>query len=774
MSPLPQNQFNDVFERTRGRSLDGKLETLEITGKPYERSSSNLEKRFPEMLLSPSMEDFANSVKKRSSDVLEDLRHLESKSTEDGEINPNMLTRKTSFIWEDLKSLEARRQDTFSDSVKSFSRQRIDVPGISISMEGRKTYIVEPKINIDENSDSILKTLTYNKNNSNNNSYDGYNNDNDRESKLGVWTKVKPRKRNDNGRRSSERALKIIQENSAILQKILTCQARKRLPDLEEISKQITISPINEEISKIFSPILEKMGLNEHEINEELARINFKDNNDRTTTTTTASEFEAKINDELSKLSLIGDNEEVAYLPDVVDDLGSNDYLLARDAFIDHQINEELSKLLVNYSNDPVFVKNKPYSSSYESSSKVIVNSDNNSNKDDLSYVHRHIDHDLSITTNGVKKNDHKEMEKLDQTFYDCEVVIPTKNYSKSTVLDDPPTNSYDKNSYSFNTSSYEYQSSRISPRKIPSNPYSVRSNDSKFNFDSTGFENTTFEMTTKAAARKSYDSMIKQRPLSKEHLEFRVKYDSTNDDDKDVDKNLSPRARQHDVDLKLNPLNIDDASYRSNRYSSNYNEETSLKTSSIGTSGSDYETTMFLRKYENMSPKIDGYSSSICNTNNYDLISRPYKVTTLDPEVEVAAYLTGITSDTKRYRETNVSSPNDQYLYSKSSSNDSYITITPDSLDDPLTRIRTTYCDVAPVDVASNYRKTNMTYGGYLENEDTKYDFDNSPSPKSSSISRFSLFPVKNSPKKPKDITVKLGLYSPTNSEFTNSTNRS
>ena len=156
LSPLKCLKFanrSDLFERTRGRSLDGKLETLEISGISYDRSNSSLEKRFPEMLLSPSMEDFANSSKKRSSDVLEDVRHLETKATEDGEIDPNMLTRKTSFIWEDLKCLEARRQDTFSDSVSGFSREKIEVPGICISTVGRKSYIVEPKINIDEVSD---------------------------------------------------------------------------------------------------------------------------------------------------------------------------------------------------------------------------------------------------------------------------------------------------------------------------------------------------------------------------------------------------------------------------------------------------------------------------------------------------------------------------------------------------------------------------------------------------------------------------------------------
>ncbi|XP_043481117.1 uncharacterized protein LOC122510496 isoform X2 [Leptopilina heterotoma] len=332
LSPLPKENNSNLFDSLGVKRKESHLSGKTLTAKPFERSCSSLDKKFPNLTSSSSQEELSSSVKKRSSDILEDIKHLESKS--DYPSDTNMLTKKTGYIWEDVQNLEARRLDTFSDSASGFSISRLNIPGISISNENRKTYIVEPKINIDESSDSILKKVAHNT----------INKDDDKEAKLGVWTKVKPRKIGDNGRRSSsDRALKIIQENSAILQKILTCQAKKRLPDLEEISKEITISPINEEISKIFSPILEKMGFNEHEINEELAKINFKD------ITSTTSEFDAKINDELCKLSLIGDDDiESVDLDEII----SQDYLETRDAFIDRQINEELSKLLSNYDNE--------------------------------------------------------------------------------------------------------------------------------------------------------------------------------------------------------------------------------------------------------------------------------------------------------------------------------------------------------------------------------------------------------------------------------------
>lgn len=812
LSPLPNvENRSDILERSRGRSLDGKLETLEVAGISYDRSSSSLEKRFPDMLLSPSMEDFANNAKKRSSDVLDDLKHFEAKTTEDGEIDPSMLTRKSSCIWEDLKSLEARRQDTFSDSVSGFSRQKIDVPGICISSEHRKTYIVEPKMNIDDNSDSILKAVVY----KNGNCQDD--DDEDGESKLGVWTKVKPRKRNDNGRRSSDRALKIIQENSAILQKILTCQARKRLPDLEEISKNITISPINEEISKIFSPILEKMGLNEHEINEELARINLTDL-DRNTTTTTASEFEAKINKELSKLSLVGDDNDVAYLPDV-EDL-SSDYLVHRDAFIDHQINQELSKLISHY--DVVDSPNLSTCStniySYKSSDDSLdINNELGSRdlthstmyqENPLSYVPCN---DYSTLREFSTKRDvdiYRNLEKFDHLAYTKPFptmntesrhpdVVPTSmpyisettiqspkiDYSSSIIEKQSPNNisplksPYDSPySSTLQASSYDYKL-RLSPRKMPSNPYSVRSYDAKSSLD-TGFENSTFELTSRkpiVSSNSNYDYEPKKHILSKEHLEFRVKYD------KDPDLVMTNPEVTRDINLKLSPFRTDNsdlstgASYYTtqpitptnpNKYMSSIDDRSPLASNVDLTS---FESSYTRRKYDNqsgMSP-VDKYSTY---SENYDVLRHPYNTSSFEPESEVSSYNTSYSSSmsTRRHLDTEVLSPHYQYSDYTTSIGNSYRTVSPnfDNSTGMLSRIKNTYADVAPTDTLS-YRNSTLILGTVgetkpIRDNDIQYDYDKTPSPKPLG---FSPFPVRNAQRKPKDVALKLGLYSPTNS---------
>ncbi|XP_058799583.1 uncharacterized protein LOC131669035 isoform X2 [Phymastichus coffea] len=817
LSPLPNIQFenrNEFLERSRGRSLDGKLETLEVAGISYDRSSSSLEKRFPGMLLSPSMEDFANNAKKRSSDVLEDLKHFEAKTMSDGEIDPNMLTRKSSCIWEDLKNLEARRQDTFSDSVSGFSRQKIEVPGICISSEHRKTYIVEPKINIDDNSDSILKTVVYKNGNLQEDDDDNV------ESKLGVWTKVKPRKRNDNGRRSSDRALKIIQENSAILQKILTCQARKRLPDLEEISKQITISPINEEISKIFSPILEKMGFNEHEINEELARINFKDL-DRNTTTTTASEFEAKINEELSKLSLVGDNDEVAYLPDV-EDL-SSDYLVHRDAFIDRQINKELSKLISHYDVDSPMALQKGSSSihvsddlstcstnvySYKSSDDSLDINDLGSSRDPLHstmyqdnplpYVPRN---DYSTLREFSTKRDvdiYRDIDKLNQISYTkppmntetrhpdvvpisvpyiSDVVqSPKIDYPSSIIEKQTPNNisplksPYDSSySSTLQASSYDYKL-RLSPRKIPNNPYSVRSYDAKNTLD-TGFENSTFEFTSRQAVVPSnlnYEYDPKKHILSKEHLEFQVKYEN------DPDLMITKPPVIRDINLKLSPFHADNSNvnsitsfYPDKQLSSTDKYIASIDDLSPIASNidlNDYESSYTRRKYDSISP-LDKYSTY---GDNYDVLHQPYKILSLEHEPEVSSYLTSSSINTSHHRGTEIPSPQYQYCdYSKPIGN-SYKMIS-SNLDNSVamtTRIKTTYADNSPTDTLS-YRNSTLILGTVGETQpigdpDIKYSYDEIPSPKPLG---FSPFPVRNAQRKPKDVALKLGLYSPTNS---------
>ncbi|XP_044007430.1 probable WRKY transcription factor protein 1 isoform X1 [Aphidius gifuensis] len=299
------------------------------SGKCLERSWTSLDRQFDNQMFSKQLEE-VTTIQKCSSDILDDWRHLEACESDGHRI------RKNEHDWTDLKSLEARRKDTFSDSASGFSQLKLDHSRNDLTFELRKTYKIRPKIYIDENSDSILNN--YSK------SFGNMEAANNEEPKLGVWTKVQPRRQGEN-RKNSDRALKIIQENSVILHKILTGQARKSIPDLEDISEEITISPINEEISKIFSPLLEKMGFNEHEISKELSRIDF-DNFDQMKLTA-GSEFDSKINDELTKRSLINDNGIV----DVVDldNMLSDDVSAMREARIDKQINDELSKLSPNY-----------------------------------------------------------------------------------------------------------------------------------------------------------------------------------------------------------------------------------------------------------------------------------------------------------------------------------------------------------------------------------------------------------------------------------------
>lgn len=298
------------------------------SGKFLERNWTSLDKQLDNKIFSNQLEE-VTTIHKCSSDILDDWRHLEAFENNQS----SRKIRKNEHNWSNLKKLEARRKDTFSDSAFGFSQLKLDHSQDNLTFELRKTYKILPKIYIDENSDSILNN--YNKSLGKMEAADN------KESKLGVWTKVQPRRRGEN-RKNSDRALKIIQENSIILHKILTGQTRKSIPDLENISEEITISPINEEISKIFSPLLGKMGVNEQEITEELSRIDF-DNFDQMKLTT-GSEFDLKINDELSKLSLIDENEIVD-----IDDMLSDDLSAMREARIDKQINDELSKLSANY-----------------------------------------------------------------------------------------------------------------------------------------------------------------------------------------------------------------------------------------------------------------------------------------------------------------------------------------------------------------------------------------------------------------------------------------
>nr|XP_012136115.1 PREDICTED: uncharacterized protein LOC100879104 isoform X1 [Megachile rotundata] len=751
--------------------------------KLLERSSSSLDsRRYADMKSSASTDEFSTSmVKKRSSDILEDIKHLEAKANE-GSSDSGMLTKKSSYIWEDLKSLEARRQDTFSNSASNFSKRRLEIPDINVTGEGRKSYVIHPKINIDENSDSILKTVACSKDNGDA--------DDGRESKLGVWTKVKPRKKSDNGRRNSDRALKIIQENSAILQKILACQAKKRLPDLEEISKEITISPINEEISKIFSPILEKMGLNEHEINEELARINFKDFDNMTATS--VSEFDAKINEELSKLSLIDETEQIDHFD--VDEVISHDYLDTREALIDRKINEELSKLLANYEqHSPVSmvtldkgpssqnvseIEGLELSSistnvfSYKSSNDSIeTRSDMGSAQEPSIPVDKfptYTENVLPYTAvskyrvdDSSPKSDidiYRELEKLDkissaQVLPDPILELPQKEFSSipyvpdTSPFKDVSPLRYTAKPVQYDTSplktSYDPYKSfdfkpKLSPKHTPSNP-----------FVATTFEKTVMDPAYEYINHKpeisinTYDLHLKSPMMTKESLEFRVRYDE---------------QPVRDVSTDYMSLQTDSrpiiGSNKSSPYFSNGNGEPLTPTKYItkedrclesgGTSFLD-SSEILRRKYDQLSPKEYSHGKSA----EYDK-----HASTLSP-IEAETYMGSYLAN--RHRELFPSAINHYASKLSPGFDESKRPVSHPEFPGKINVGK--YADMPDRTGSSNYKKSSLSLGniGHSSKKvEDNYEYVISPK------SQFNPFPVRNTTRKPKELTLKLGLYSP------------
>lgn len=749
-----------------------------------ERSSSSLERRYTDLKSSVSTDEFNTTMaKKRSSDILENMKHLEAKVLSDGSSDTNMLTKKSSDIWEDMKSLEARRQDTFSNSASGFSKRRLEIPDINITSEGRKSYVVHPKINIDENSDSILKSIACNKNNNNSDMDDG------RESKVGVWTKVKPRKKGDNGRRSSDRALKIIQENSAILHKILACQAKKRLPDLEEISQEITISPINEEISKIFSPILEKMGLNEHEINEELARINFKDFDNMSATS--VSEFDAKINEELTKLSLIDDEEQIDHL--AVDEIISHEYLNTREALIDHKINEELSKLLANYEEEsPPSIVNLEQNSSSQNISEIegldltsistnvfSYKSSNDSieTRSDLELAHEVAIQPEKFPFATLKyeksmspRSDidiYRELEKLkkissSQMLPETPMKISPKRLSPITYISDSltypevsPATRYASKKSPFDTASLKdtYESyknfdfpSRPSPRD---NPYIA------YNKPDDTFE--YMDLKPKIAL-DPYN--LKSPILSKESLEFRVRYDE--ESPKPTDGEYAVQDGKPTFSLNAASSYYGKGNNKAITPTKCINkEEKSLDIEDYSSDKSD-----FLRhKYSTLSPKEYSY---VRNTD-YDksLSTLPQVVVETEP-MDIGSYLP------TRYRDYNVLSPSRQYRdqYFPSSPNHYTPQLSPSLANEgkrPVSHPESPnkinvgkYGGDLTSEGLNCYKKSTLSLGN-MENVNKDDENDTSSSPKT----HFSPFPIRNNTRKPKELTLKLGLYSPKSSDF-------
>ncbi|XP_015115532.1 uncharacterized protein LOC107040099 [Diachasma alloeum] len=773
VSPLPRDKYM-TLKLSRDNLED--LPSQKRTPTKFERSCSVLEKKFTEMKLSTSTEDFIGT-KKRSSDILDDLRHMEATALESSVTGDTNMTRKTGYDWEDLKSLEARRQDTFSDSASGFSPARLDLPGITVSNEVRKTYVVEPRIQMDEGSDSILKNYTKRK--------ETGEPDDDRESKLGVWTKVKPRKRGENGRRSSsDRALKIIQENSAILHKILTCQAKKRLPDLEEISKEITISPINEEISKIFSPILEKMGLNEHEINEELARINLKDFDQMKATN--GSEFDAKMHDELSKLSIIDDSEEINHLD--VDEIIAGDYLNTREALIDKQINEELSKLLANYDEpSPISLDTYDKSSSgqndieemdltsiftnvfsYNSSNDSIETKSDLESIQDTSTVEKfHHYPDITQTYEPPRKYDlhsveglspksdidiYRELEKLNKissvhvlpTLSLSHQIISRGAYGSDLPSYEPqlPSLDYMKPEKPFEDSlespydtykPYDFATSKVSPLK-PSNPF-PQTYDKSVHDEGLGLLGNI----DRPGMRK-YE-IGKRQLLSKETLEFRVRYDEDNVPSEEIREDLSYRGYPGDLDRGVSYY--DDEPVSINRI--NKDERTLPLASPLDHS---YEKSEYRAKYLAKSPE-DYFPKS-------DYERKSYKLTPINDDLEIGSYLpmTHRRDLSPNYQFEEKSYGKTGSLYnSKLSSLDDVEGKTGEMSDDPG-RMQFE----APSRESIAYRKASMTLGPLDGVTRVSGEYDTGASPKG----QFNPFPVRNITRKPKELGLKLGLYSP------------
>ncbi|XP_043522425.1 uncharacterized protein LOC122535175 isoform X3 [Frieseomelitta varia] len=790
---LPQEKLDKRYLNYRYRDRS----------KLLERSSSSLDsRRYADMKSSASTDEFTTSIaQKRSSDILEDIKHLEAKAN-DGSSDSGMLTKKSSYIWEDMKNLEARRQDTFSDSARNFSKHRLEIPDINITGEGRKSYVVHPKINIDENSDSILKTMACGK---------ADDTDDGRESKLGVWTKVKPRKKSDNGRRNSDRALKIIQENSAILQKILACQAKKRLPDLEEISKEITISPINEEISKIFSPILEKMGLNEHEINEELARINFKDFDNMTATS--VSEFDAKINEELSKLSLIDETEQMDHFD--VDEVISHEYLDSREAQIDRKINEELSKLLANYDDhSPASMVSLDKGSSsqniseiegldlssistnvfsYKSSNDSIdARSDLGSAPEPSIPVDKFPKYTENVLPYAVSKYQvddsspksdidiYRELEKLDkissaQVLPDPTLELPQKELSSipyvpdTSPFKDVPPLRYTSKPIQYDTSplktSYDlYKTfdfkSKLSPKHISTNPFVTAT-----------YEKPVMETAFEYINHKSeipintYDLHLKSPMITKESLEFRVRYDD------------EPVREVSGGDyMSLQPESRSIATPNKSPYFSNGNTEPLTPTKymskeerimdTAGTSYLDYpseSSDLLRRKYDALSPKEYTHAKS----TDYDrhLVTLP----PIEPGAETGSYLP------TRHRDYHPLSPNRQFPEHFSSAiNHHYAAKLSPGLSDESKRPVSHPEFPGKINVgkyselsergSSGYKKSSLSLGNIGHSSkaaDNNYNTVTSPK------TQFSPFPVRNAPRKPKELTLKLGLYLPKSSDI-------
>ncbi|XP_074111590.1 uncharacterized protein LOC141535524 isoform X2 [Cotesia typhae] len=264
------------------------------------------------------------------------FKNLNPKETQSSKLRNICSAKNISTEQSDLKNFDHLAQNSRNGSENQYFSYKNEILNLNLFSGNSKELVTDLKIDKNPKNGSILTEYTKDKENGEKNS--------ELDCKLGVWTKVKPRKKYVNGRRNScDKAFKIMQENSAILHKILTCQAKKCLPNLEEITNEITISPINEEISKIFSPILEQIELNEHDINEEVEKIHlhhFNQINDGN-----ESEYDASY---IKYFNLPLKDDGIFHCHRNKDKMTMARYSPSKEDLVDHEMNEEFSKLSHN------------------------------------------------------------------------------------------------------------------------------------------------------------------------------------------------------------------------------------------------------------------------------------------------------------------------------------------------------------------------------------------------------------------------------------------
>ncbi|TGZ56375.1 TBC1 domain family member 30 [Temnothorax longispinosus] len=465
-----------------------------------------------------------------------------------------------------------------------------------------------------------------------------------------------------------------------------------------------------------------------------------------------------------------------------------SDYLDTREALIDHKINEELSKLLANYEEEspPSMINLEKNSSSQNisetegldlTSISTNVFSYKSSNdsieiRNDLEPTHEVVIQPEKFPFATLKyeqsmspKSDidiYKELEKLDKISYvqvlrDTRLEVPPKRLSPITYISDtstysevptatryvPKTSQFDTTSLKSTYESYKNYDipDRLSPRDSPYTAY-----------DKPG--DLTFEYTERKSriSIDPYDLHLKSSMLSKESLEFRVRYD---------EELPRPTGQDNRSTISLNVGSSyygkgNDEAVTPTKYISN--EE---KCMDIG----DYYSNAEHHKYSTLSSKDYSHRST-----DYDKPLSTLSHTMMESETDISSYLP------MRHRDYNVLSPNRQFRdeYFSSSPNHYTPKLSPNLTEEtrrpavshPESPVKINvdkYGDLTDTPGSNCYKKSTLSLGNLENANKDDENVDTTPSPKT----HFSPFPVRNNVRKPKELTLKLGLYSPKNSDF-------